>query len=171
MKAIFRKRSESGFALFSVLIVSVIIFILAATLYFNTRSQTTTHSRLAEQTKALLAARAAMQLAQYKFRMLPSEFYTVESKRRTGSPAEVASFSSAWMRDFDPNEKDSPAAKLSRSLGTGDGNAYQLGIASFSLVTRAGKGYTRDFLRIESWGSYNGIKRSLETLLEVEITH
>jgi len=166
-----RKRSGSGFALFSVIIVSIIIFILAATLYFNTRSQTATHSRLAEQTKALLAARAAMQLAQYKFRMLPSEFYAVENARRTGLPAEVASFSSAWMRDFDPAEKTSPAARLSTSLGARDGGTYQLGIASFSLVTRFGKGYTRDFLRIESWGSYNGIKRSLETLLEVEITH
>lgn len=160
-----------GFALFSVLLAGVIFFVLAATLYFNTRSQTATHSRLAEQTKALMAARGAMQLAQYKFRMLPSEFYALEYIRRTGSPAQIGSHTSAWMNDFDPARADSPAARLSSSLNAVDSGTYQLGVATFTLVTRTGKGYMKDFLRIESWGSYNGVRRSLETLLEVEVTH
>ncbi|MBP7632540.1 hypothetical protein KBA41_00100 [Candidatus Ozemobacteraceae bacterium] len=166
-----RTSPRHGFALFSVLLTAVIIFVLAATLYFNTRSQTVTHSRLAEQTKALMAAKGAMQLAQYKFRMLPSEFYILEHIRRTGSSEDIASHTSAWMDDFDPASPNSPAARLSASLNAVESGTYQLGVATFTLVTRAGKGYTKDFLRIESWGSYNGIRRSLETLLEVEVTH
>ncbi|HQG30013.1 MAG TPA: hypothetical protein PLY73_15780, partial [Candidatus Ozemobacteraceae bacterium] len=160
-----------GFALFSVLLAAVIIFVLAATLYFNTCSQTAVHTRLAEQTKALMAAKGAMQLAQYKFRMLPSEFYILEHIHRTGSPNDIARHTAAWMDDFDPARPNSPAARLSASLNAVESGTYQLGVATFTLVTRTGKGYTKDFLRIESWGSYNGIRRSLETLLEVEVTH
>lgn len=166
-----RMTPRHGFALFSVLLAAVIIFVLAATLYFNTRSQTAVHTRLAEQTKALMAAKGAMQLAQYKFRMLPSEFYILEHIHRTGSPNDIARHTAAWMDDFDPARPNSPAARLSASLNAVESGTYQLGVATFTLVTRTGKGYTKDFLRIESWGSYNGIRRSLETLLEVEVTH
>ncbi|HEY9071609.1 MAG TPA: hypothetical protein VIV61_15215 [Candidatus Ozemobacteraceae bacterium] len=163
--------ARSGFALFSVLLASVVIFILAATLYFNTRSQTSAHARLTEQTKALLAARAAMQLAQYKFRMLPTEFYAFDRIQKTGTADQIASFTSGWMNDFDPTRADSVAARLSQSLGAVDGGRYQLGIATFSLVTRMGKGYTKDFLQITSWGSFNDVRRTLEALIEVEVTH
>jgi len=164
-------RRRRGFALFSVLLASVVIFILAATLYFNTRSQTATHARLTEQTKALMAARAAMQLAQYKFRMLPTEFYAFDRVIKTGTPDQIASFTTGWMGDFDPTRPNTAAAKLSQSLGATDGGSYQLGIATFSLITRTGKGYTKDFLQITSWGSFNGVRRSLDALIEVEVTH
>lgn len=164
-------KGRRGFALAMVLGIVVALLIFVSAIFFRTRAQRDTHGMLSSQAKALTAARGIMQLALYKFRVLPTEFYFLASATRMLSPIVSKPYLDAWMNDLQSNVPNSLAAQLADSLKQTDGGNYQVGVASFVLLNREDDGYRKDFVRIEAWGQYEEQKKVIEELLEVEVTH
>jgi hypothetical protein len=156
-----------GMALVVVLIFCIVLLMSVGVLFFQTRTQRGVHGDLVQQMRALTAARGMLQFAIYKFRVLPTEFY-----RFALPPAPVGSpIRTAWMSDFDPDDPNSLAARLADSYRATDGCLYRVGIDRFELVDREEFGYRKDFVLIRAWGECNGYRRTIDELIEVEITH
>jgi hypothetical protein len=170
-----RLNSRQGIAIAVVLVFCIAILGLLSVLLFNTRQQRGTHGMQYEQTRALMAARSAIQLAIYKYRVLPSEYYRIHQmavriKEGTGSVDEFRLTQTMWLHDFQTSNIDTPAAKIKKHLEAGDsGGTYDFGVEQFDLVSRNMQGYTKDYLRILAWGSFNDTRKTLEELVEVQI--
>ncbi|NLI77169.1 MAG: hypothetical protein GX442_12100 [Candidatus Riflebacteria bacterium] len=160
-----------GFALAMVLVLAVGLLVFVSVLFFRTRVQKDTHSLLLAQSRALLAARGIMQMALYKFRVLPTEFYQVASLTRLVPETVDDPVRSGWLAEMQSPAGGPIAQKLADSLKASDGKDYAMGISRFELVTREAEGYRKDFIRIEAWGACEGQKKIIEELLEVEVTH
>jgi hypothetical protein len=111
-----------------------------------------------------MAAKSAGQLALYKFRVLPSEFYRL---KKNGPKDEV--YGKYWFADFNPNINGSPAQVILRNLRRADAANYDFGVSDFSLVSRMDQGYKRDYIRIRAWGTCDGFRKEVEELIEVAI--
>ncbi len=169
---------RQGVAIAVVLVFCTAILALLAVLLMNTRQQRGVHEKQYEQTRALMAARSAVQLAIYKYRVLPSEYYRIDQLsidvKNGADPGELNSARTMWLNDFQTANPDTPAAKIKEHLeGTVVAPSvavYEFGVEEFDLVSRSVGGYyTQDYLRIRAWGSFNDTRRTLEELIEVKI--
>jgi len=131
---------RQGFVLVSVLALSVCLLVFVAILYFQTRAQRESHDLYEINAKALAAARGMQQLALYKFRVLPREFYVYDSYAK-GTYAMAILMQSYWMDDLQSGTTayHSPAAELAEKLKESDGGTYQLGVSRFELVSKGTK--------------------------------
>lgn len=170
-----------GIAIAVVLVFCVGILGLITVLVMNTRFHKGSHSMQYNQTRALMAAKAAMQLAIYKYRVLPSEFYKLHElekklKLNPGDPilrAKCNEFRFLWNSDFDSEIKDSPAAKIKAQLNSVDndeaGPKHSFRVEEFNLVSTKSSGYVKDYLKIRVQGTYRDSNKVLEELIEVQI--
>jgi len=173
-----------GVAIAIVLVFCTAILGLLTVLMMNTRQQRGMQSMQYEQTRALMAARSAIQLAIYKYRVLPSEYYRIYQmeiavKDGTGNADELRVTKLMWLHDFQTGNSDTPAAKIKRHLeiaassGSVSDNvtaaSFNFGVEEFDLISSSQHGYTQDYLRIKAWGSFNGTRKTMEELVEVKI--
>lgn len=151
---------RSGFAMAIVITMSVVLLGMVSVLYFNTRSQKNAQSIVSYQTHALAGAQAILKLAICKYRLLPSEYYTIE----TAPATQTTFFREAWLADFNSKFATSPAYVLCEKFG-----CDELGVSSFTRIvpTQIGLEYKRDFLKIEAYAVYKGKRRVLEQLVEI----
>lgn len=177
------KQSRKGIAIAVVLVFCVSILGLVTILVTNTRFNKGSHVSQYEQTRALMAAKSATQLAIYKYRVLPSEFYRIHeaekaSRLNPGDPAlsaKLSAFVEAWMRDLDSDQSDSPAAKIKQELDSVDNivvkGEHSFKVEEFRLVSRKNKGYVRDFIKITAVGKFGNSQKTIEELVEVKVAH
>ena len=167
-----------GVAIAIVLVFCTAILGLLTVLMMNTRHQRGMQSMQYEQTRALMAARSAIQLAIYKYRVLPSEYYRIHQQAlnvKAGilNPDEFNITRMMWLHDFQTANPDTPAARikmhLDASAGSSPAGAFEFGIEEFDLISRNLQGYTQDYIRIKAWGSFNGTRKTMEELIEVKI--
>ncbi len=172
------KTKKRGVALAMVLIFCTAVLGLVGVLVVNTRSKRDSHSVQSDSTRALMAATAAVQLAIYKYRVLPSEFYKIhnlEADLRNGL-ADVAAanrlkeLKASWMADFQSDNKDSPASIIIEHLNASTGATHSFGVEEFTVVSKSSSGYTQDFLKVRAWGKSGEIRKVLEELIEVKIS-
>lgn len=172
-------KQKQGVAIVIVLVFCVAILGFLTVLLINTKSQRGTHDSQYDQTRALMAARSATQMAIYKYRVLPSEFYKIhklELAVRSGAASaamaavldQVRNF---WLEDFATELPGGPAAKIKAQLDETAGGDHRFGVDEFSIVSRESQGYIKDYLKIRAWGSFNGIRKELEELIEVKIVN
>ncbi|MGM0600641.1 MAG: hypothetical protein ACQETH_12595 [Candidatus Rifleibacteriota bacterium] len=178
MKHCNRKR---GIALAVVLVFCTALLGFITILLMNTRQQKGGHARQYEQTRALLAARSAMQLAVYKFRVLVSEFYKIheiendlrDSPSDTTLQAKLDAYNNVWLADMDTDTPGSPAEKIKNSLDAVDtvniSGGHSFKVEEFKLVSKQSKGYVKDYVKIRVSGSYGNSEKILEDLIEVQI--
>ena len=168
-----------GMAIIVVLVMSLAFLSLAGILFFYTGSQRVSHENLVKQTKAMMAAKAAVQLAVYKYRVLPREFYLYQDALKPGPlvtvglpPPASADVVDAWMGDLS-SQNGGVFASLAARLAAVDpeGGTYQMRVTKFDLISKASQGYQQDFLRIEAWGDYDGDRKTIEEFVEIQVTH
>jgi type II secretory pathway pseudopilin PulG len=177
------KNKKSGIAIAVVLVFCTAILGLATILVMNTKHQTASHSMQYEQTRALMAAQSGMQLAIYKYRVLPSEFYKIyelERKLRNNPgdsdlSKELAEYESIWLQDLDSENKNSPAAAIAAYLDTVD-QAVASGTHGFTveeckLASRVKDGYNKDYIKIRVTGRFANTTKVLEELVEAFIAN
>jgi hypothetical protein len=174
-------KARRGVAIAVVLVFCTAILTLLGILLMNTRQQRGTFSKQYEQTRALMAARSAVQLAIYKYRVLPSEYYRIHQMaiavKAGGDPAEFNITRMIWLHDLQTEHANTPAAKIKQHLETGAAGAgdpgaagvFDFGVDEFDLVSSTLHGYSQDYLRVRAWGSFNGTRKTLEELVEVQI--
>ncbi len=170
------RNNKKGMALPIVVILCTIFLGFSSVLIINSRSQRGNHSEQLDKTRAIMAARAGLQIAIYKFRVLPTDFYKIHKKRMEAllNPAKLAEANKAysiWVGDFDTSIDGSPANKMKKTLDSmlPDDLSYDFGIEEFRLASSDGKGYVKDFIQIKAWGSYGKEKRTLEEIIEIQI--
>ena len=178
MKQLNRKK---GIALAVVLVFCTALLGFITILLMNTRHQKGSHAKQYEQTRALMAARSAMQLAVYKFRVLTSEFYKIHEIEKQlrlsggdpGIQAKLDAFNNIWLADMATDAAGSPAEKIKNSLDAVDtlnitgGHSFK--VEEFKLVTKQNEGYIKDYLKIRVSGTYGNSEKILEDLIEVQI--
>ncbi len=174
-------QGKRGVAIAVVLVFCTAILGLLGVLLMNTRQQRGTFGMQYEQTRALMAARSAVQLAIYKYRVLPSEYYRIHQMslavKAGGDPTEFNMTRMIWLHDFQSANADTPAARIKQFLETGAPSAgdaaavgnIDFGVEEFDLVSSTLHGYTQDYIRVRAWGSFNGTRKTLEELVEVQI--
>lgn len=174
---------KRGIAIAVVLVFCVGILGLVTVLVMNTRFHKGSHNMQFEQTRALMAAKAAMQLAIYKFRVLPSEFYKIYEieKLLNLNPADpllqakLQAFEEIWNRDFDSEVPDSPAAKIKEKMNSVDmvtaAVQHSFRVEEFKLVSKKNKGYIKDYIKIRAVGVFGNASKVLEELVEVQVVH
>lgn len=168
-----------GIALAVVMVFCIAILGLVSVLVFNTRAQRGSHASQYDSTRALMAATAALQLAIYKYRVLPSEYYKIHKldvlkRAATADAATIAildAAKTAWMADFQSKTPGSPAAKIKTELDANTKANHSFGVEEFSLVSRTATGYTKDYLKIRAWGAIGDARKVLEELVEVRISN
>ncbi len=170
-------RNRKGIAIAVVLLFCTAILGLVTVLVFNTRSHKGSNSYQYDSSRALMAATAAMQLAIYKYRVLPSDYYKIHTfevaVRKTpgdAAAATLATLKNAWTADFQSDTKDSPAEKIKLHLDNTTGISHSFGVEEFSIVSKAGTGYAKDYLKIRAWGKAGDSRKVLEELIEVRIS-
>jgi Tfp pilus assembly protein PilX len=172
------KSKKRGVALAMVMVFCIAMLGLIGVLVSNTRSKRDSHSLQSDSTRALMAAASAVQLAVYKYRVLPSEFYKIhnlemEVRSSTADSAAIArlgELKKAWMEDFQSENKGSPASIIKEKLDESTGANHSFGIEEFTVVSRAASGYTQDYLKVRAWGLSGETRKVLEELIEVKIS-
>ncbi|MBF0500467.1 MAG: hypothetical protein HQM09_10065 [Candidatus Riflebacteria bacterium] len=160
-------RHQCGFALPMVLMLSTALIVMLGTMLFNSQSQKPTHDILFDQARASTIARGVMQLAIYKFRMLPAEFFRTD-EIASDCPLNVPFFQSTWMADFDSKIATSPVTLLKNSFQ----GCQDLGVATFTRIVMSSPGqeYTKDVLRIVTFATVNQQTKTLEETFEIKLT-
>ncbi len=148
-----------------VLVLSVAMLSLLAVLFTRSTAQRGTHSLLADQTRALVAAKSLLQPAIYKCRVLPAEFFRLNDT--TVDAASRSTFLGAWLIDFDPTAS-SPAKLMAQQFPY----ISSMGISTFTrvLMQKPGLQYYRDYIHVESWAVCNDQKKVVQELLEMSVT-
>ncbi len=172
------QNTRKGVALAVVMVFCIAILGLVTVLVFNTRSHKGSNAYQYDASRALMAATAAMQLAIYKYRVLPSEYYKIhalEIQKNKGTADAMAvsvlnARKAAWMADFQSDNAGSPAAKIKAEIDQSTRGNHSFGVEEFSLVSKAAQGYTRDYLKIRAWGTSGDTRKVLEELIEVRIS-
>ncbi|GAB4267063.1 MAG: hypothetical protein Kow0029_01290 [Candidatus Rifleibacteriota bacterium] len=173
-------KKKNGVAIAVVLVFCVAVLGLVTILVFNTRQHKGSFDLHYDQTRALMAAQAAMQLAIYKYRVLPSEFYKLHelqkaSAKNPGDPvlkAKADGYRDIWMQDFDAGSPGTPAAKIKENLDSVDNQpnaTHEFRVEDFKLVSITQRGYIKDFIKIRTFGKYRNSEKFLEELVEVKI--
>ena len=167
--------SRKGFALASVLLLSTVLMIFVGSLFFRVRSQRSTLPSINMQTKALALAKGVMQIALYKIKVLPAEFYRANAilKSSGADPMDmdndISRFFAVWLADFNDQIATSPVHNLIQSLPDKDKHAYRAGVSVFSIQKSKDSGFKKDLVRITTWASCNDEKKTFESLVEVDI--
>ncbi len=172
------KPNRRGFAIALVMLFCIAILGLVTVLVFNSKSHRGSHTFQYDASRALMAANSAVQLATYKYRVLPSEYYKIHAlemaqKKGTADAATLAQLGArktAWLADFQTATAGSPAAKIKVELDAGTGTSHSFGVEEFSLVSKTSTGYTKDYLKIRAWGAASDTRKVLEELIEVRIS-
>ena len=168
-------RRRRGIALPAVLLLATVLMMMVGTLVFRSRSRRTILPRINLQTKALALSKGVMQLALYKVKVLPAEFY-----RATGilnnAPADpdtwdaaTRTFVESWRADFDDQIATSPVRQMIQSLPDNTLHAYRAGVSQFSIQKSKDSGFKKDLVRITTWASCDDERKTLESLVEVDI--
>ncbi|OGK06710.1 MAG: hypothetical protein A2W80_04410 [Candidatus Riflebacteria bacterium GWC2_50_8] len=172
---------RKGVAIAVVLVFCTAILGLLTVLMMNSRHQRGSYSMQYDQTRALMAARSGIQLAIYKYRVLPSEYYRIHQMAldvKAGAPPdEFNTTRDMWLYDLKSENADTPAAKIKAHLDISAGGgpdavaagSFEFGVEEFDLVSRSLHGYTQDYLRVRAWGSFRGTRKTMEELIEVKI--
>ncbi len=171
--------NKKGVALAVVLVFCTAIMGLVGVLLFNTRSRRGTFDININETRALLAAKAAVQMAVYKYRVLPSEYYRlhrIEELRRIGTldaaGVLVLDMSKAfWNEDFDTAVPGSPAQVVKGLMDTNAGGSHEFRVESFSIISRESQGYIKDYIQIRAVGSFRDSQKILEEIIEVSVAN
>lgn len=161
---------KSGMAMVIVISFVVVAVIVSGIFYIYTQNQKTSFNTLVNETKALLAAKSLLQMIIYKYRVLPTEFYIVASATRNLNATDSLRFLSSWIDEFRGEISGDKAVIISEYLKKFDGKSYNVGVSSFTLLTREDFGYKRDYIYVEVWGECDGVKKVITELLEVELT-
>ena len=156
---------RQGMAVITVLLLSVAMLSLLAVVFTKTTSQRGTHSLLADQTRALVAAKSLMQPAIYKCRMLPADFFRLNEAGL--APASQSTYLGVWLSDFD-TAASSPAKILAGHFPM----VSSMGVGTYTrvLMQKPGLQYRRDYILIETWAVCNGQKKTIQELLEMSVT-
>lgn len=155
------RKNRKGIAIAVVLIFCTAILGLITVLVINTKAHRGSHSSQYDDTRALMAARSAIQLAIYKYRVLPAEYYKIHSN---------GALKQGWLADMQTETADSPAAKIKLALDNGMQASHDFGVEEFALVSRQDSGYTKDYLKIRAWGTASDSRKLLEELVEIRIS-
>lgn len=182
-----RTAKRSGVALVGVMMLCASLLAMLALLYSNTRTKRDSQSFQDATTRALMIANAVTQLAAYKFRVLPSEYYaiielerqekvTTDIEKRSRLQNEIKEAKDIWLKDFSPQTSDTAKAikdEFDKHSKISDSSIekHDFGIDSFDLISLENNGYSKDYIRIKAWGSYNGTRKDVEELIEVNLTH
>ena len=171
--------NKRGVAVILVLMVSAALLALITVLVFNTRNQKSDFEFDYDRTKASLAAKAALQLAIYKFRVLPTEFYKIhELALKAGSSSSGSATQNSfkkslniWLSDLQSATPGAPSQKILSYLnGNNEASGkFSFGIDEFRIVSQGDKSYVRDYVKIRAWGKYGKAKQVLEELIEIQI--
>lgn len=155
--------NKRGVAILVVLVLSIALLGFVTVLVKNTGAQKTAHTGQYVRARALMAAKTAMQLAIYKYRVLLSEFYKVKD--------DPAIYEPTWLSDFNTSDTSAPAFKLRKMLNDllPDDLDYDFGVAEFKIASKGDEGYSKDYVQITAWGKYGDFKKVIQELIEVEI--
>jgi hypothetical protein len=162
-------------ALPTVLLLSTVMMMMIGTLFFRTRSQRTILPRINLQTKALALSKGVMQLALYKVKVLPAEFYRANALLKSSgvdpddTENDINQFFAHWMSDFDDQIATSPVQQMIQRLPDRGKHTYRAGVAVFSIQKSKDAGFKKDLVRITSWASCDEEKKTFESLIEVDI--
>ncbi len=174
------KKNRKGIALAGVLGFCIAILAFAAVMHFNMKTKTHTQKRHYEDARALWAATSAIQLALYKYRVLPAEYYYIQEleykkRRQEASPQELDLLKDAkkvWLEDLNSLSEGSVAAIICANLDAitkAEEGSYAFQIQKFDLVSNEDYGYVKDFLRVRAMGRYKDTQRVLEDMVEVTL--
>ena len=191
-------RKRRGVALVSVILLCTVLVCMIGFLYYNTRSKKASYNFQYDTTRALMAANAAVQIAVYKYRVLPSEYYKInelEVKIKLANEvgdasafgsitisindlkAKLAKAKEIWLSDLTTKPKEN-STEINRRTALrikeyyekfAKDKEFEFGVDSFDLVSYDNDGYTKDYIKIKAWGSYNGMRKDVEELIEVSV--
>ncbi len=161
-----RRSLRKGFAMVVVLLLSMVLLMLITSLFFRSNQQKSTLPYNHDQTKALFVAKGILQLALYKVKVLPADFYKAHIAALNGRPEQY----NRWMIDFDVHTADSIAHKIIAKIPDEiiDAPIYDAGISSFSVRMKQ-SGFQHDLVFIAAWGKCRNQVRTVENLVEVNI--
>ncbi|MBF0409111.1 MAG: hypothetical protein HQM10_17315 [Candidatus Riflebacteria bacterium] len=163
--------SRSGVAIVMVLLLNIVLVVFASALIWNFESQKIRHVINYDRMRAVYAAKSAIQLAIYKIRVLPTEFYNIaHSKAAFGEPVSET-FNETWLSDFDSENPSAtcPANIAMTTFSNTDNATYSCGITSIKLVSKTERGYVQDYIRVSAWGKCGKAKENVEELIEIGI--
>lgn len=157
---------RKGFAMVLVLLLSMVLLMLIASLFFRSNQQKVTFPYNHDQTKALFVAKGLLQLALYKVKVLPADFYKAYIAALAGNKEMY----NQWLVDFDFQIANSIAHKIISQIPDENIGApiYSAGISSFSIRMKQ-SGYQHDLVFVGAWGKYRNQVRTFENLVEVNI--
>lgn len=176
------KRSDRGMAIAIVLVLCTALMGLVLVLVFNTRRLSDSREFFNDDARAYMAARSAVQLAIYKYRTLPREFYKIDEleKRRRIYLSDgyemsdddldrLEQYKAIWLHDMDSRNADTPAHVIAESLDkfVADGH-HTFVVEEVELLSHGG--YTNDFIKIRAWGEFNGHRQDLEEMIEISVS-
>lgn len=177
----FRKLNKRGVALVSVMLLCTAIVTMLSVLAYNSKTKKATQTFHYETTKALMAANAAIQLATYKYRALPSEYYKIQEMEiqqrisRTNDP-NLAQAKQVWLSDL--NSESEAVGPIKSAMNSfcivNDPKlvaTITFAVDSFDLVSSEDTGYTQDYIRIKAWGKCGTMRKDVEELIQVTIAH
>lgn len=188
MKTLNRRTIKNrGVALVGVILLCASLLAMLGLLYSNTKSKRHTQAFQDATTRALMVANAVTQLAAYKFRVLPSEYYAIlelERQEKTTTDSiklnklrkSIKEAKTLWLKDFSPKTSDTAKAikkEFDNHSKTSDSRVegHDFGVDSFELISQENNGYLKDYIRIKAWGSYNKTRKDVEELIEIALTH
>ena len=160
MSMLSKHNSKRGVALVGVMMFCSVIVIMVGILVFNTKSKKETHTFQYDTTQALMAANAAIQLAVYKYRVLPSEYYRIYemeiSERATGvADPNIEEAKRLWLADLttEPAEDGSipdGANKIKTFFDQHTVNSrHSFAVTGFDLVSSENEGYQQDYIELK----------------------
>ena len=182
-------KNKRGIAIVSVIMLCTVLITMLSFLFYNTRIKRNTQEFQYDTTRALIAANTAMQLAIYKYRVLSSEYYRINdleidlrSRNQSLDAPDLVKGKTIWLSDLhtkqsfdsvdnEANEYNSTAVKIKQYFNdfASENKEYDFGVSSFELVSLEKNGYTKDYIKIKAWGSYNKVRKDVEELIEVSV--
>ena len=183
--------NKRGVAIVSVVLLCSVLISMLSILFYNTRNKKNTQEFQYDTTRALMAANAAVQLAVYKYRVLSSEYYKINEieldlriqKLDLNSP-KLNKYKEIWLSDLQTksspddstedgnNGYNSTATTIKKTFqeyANEKGKNFDFGVSSFDLVSLEKNGYTKDYIKIKVWGTYNNVRKDVEELIEVSV--
>ena len=183
-------KGKRGIALVGVILFCTVLITMLSLLYYNTRSKRGSQEFQYDTTRALMAANAAVQLAIYKYRVLPSEYYKINEielelriKNLSLDSEKLVCAKNIWLRDLctksnpdseennDLKEENFAVTNIKKCFGdfSAEGKDYDFGVSNFELVSLDKNGYTKDYIKIKAWGMYNNKRKDVEELIEISV--
>ena len=183
-------KNKRGVAIIGVILFCTVLITMLSFLFYNTRTKKSTQEFQYDTTRALMAANAAVQLAMYKYRVLSSEYYRINeieldlrANNQSLDGEDLIKGKTIWLSDLctkvspdinaesGENEFNSTATKIKMNFDhfSDEGVNYNFGVTSFELVSLEKNGYTKDYIKINAWGTYRHVRKDVEELIEVSI--